>query len=89
MRTLTFCGGRARKGTFGEDRAFVVAARRELGLRQPVIAALCGRSLSVYRDYELGRCRLPAVMRSRLLELIAWKKTGVAPEWATPFEGKD
>jgi DNA-binding XRE family transcriptional regulator len=89
MVTLTFSRGRAKQGTFQADMAFCVAARAELGLTQAMVAALCGRSLGVYVDYERGRYRLPLVMRRRLLELLQWKRTGVAPSWATPFEGKD
>jgi DNA-binding transcriptional regulator YiaG len=86
---LEITGVRRPSGTFGEDREFIKACRRQLGLRQRVMAALCGRSFSVWRDYEQGRCRVPQVVRLRLLELLQWKRTGVAPEWATPFEPRE
>lgn len=60
--------------------------RARLGLSQVKLAELLVRHVGQVQDWEEGRCRMSGTVRRRLVELVRWKETGVAPWTAAPFE---
>jgi transcriptional regulator with XRE-family HTH domain len=86
MMTITLRRGRAPVGTYPEAAQFARWVRLELGLSQPRLAELVGRSARTWGHWEAGQMRVPETAMRRLAELMTWKRTGVAPWWARVFD---